>query len=60
MALINGIFGGLLCGLVPAVILGFLSVLPYMGWAEYAILPAFYLTGIPSGVFIGLKTSQPQ
>ena len=58
MALINGIFGGLLCGLVPAVILGFLSVLPHMGWVAYAILPAFFLVGLPCAVVIGLKTSQ--
>ena len=60
MALLSGIFGGLLCGLVPAAVFGFLSVLPHMGWAEYAILPSFYLAGIPAGVLIGLKTSPPR
>ncbi len=60
MPLLSGIFGGMLCGLVPAAIFGFLSVLPYMGWAEYAILPAFYLAAIPCGVLIGLKTSRLQ
>ncbi len=60
MALISGIFGGLLCGLVPAVILGFLSVLPHMGWTEYAILPVFFLVGLPSALVIGSKTSQPR
>ena len=60
MPLLNGIFGGLLCGLVPAAIFGFLSVLPHMGWSEYAILPAFYLAAIPSGVLIALKTSRLQ
>ncbi len=60
MPLISGIFGGLLCGLVVAAMFGFLSLAPFMGWAEYAILPAFFLTGIPCGVLIGLKTSPPQ
>ena len=60
MALISGIFGGLLCGLVPAIIFGFLSVLPFMGWAEYAILPVFFLVGLPSALVIGSKTSAPR
>lgn len=57
MPLLSGIFGGLLCGLLPAVLFGFLSVIPFLGWAEYAILPAFFITGIPCAVLIGWKTS---
>ncbi len=60
MPLLSGIFGGSLCGLAVATIFGLLSLAPFMGWAEYAILPAFFLTAIPCGVLIGLKTSPPQ
>ena len=60
MPFLNGLVGGLFAGLLSAFLIALIALLPHMGWAEYAIMPAFFLTGIPSGVLIGLRTSHPQ
>ena len=60
MPFLNGLVGGLFAGVLSAFLIALIALIPFMGWAEYAILPAFYLTGIPCGVFIGLKTSHPR
>ena len=55
MYVLAAIIGGLFCGAAFAFMVGVASYVPYLGWLDQLVIPAFYVVGIPSGVFIGLK-----
>ncbi len=60
MPFLNGLVAGLFAGVVSAFLIAMIALLPYMGWADYLIAPAFFVTAIPCGIFITLKSESSQ
>ena len=58
MYVLAAIIGGLVCGATFAFIVGVAAYVPYLGWLNQLIIPSFYVVGIPSGIFIGLKAGR--
>ena len=57
MYILAAIIGGLVCGFAFAFAVGAAAhYVPYLGWLDPLIIPSFYVVGIPSGIFIGLKS----
>ena len=58
MGVLAGILGGLLCGGTLMILVAFLSSVPFFGWMHYLALPTFYVGGLISALYIGLKYEQ--
>ncbi len=58
MYVLAAIIGGLVCGAAFAFVVGVAAYAPYFGWLDQLIIPSFYVVGIPSGIFIGLKSGR--
>ena len=58
MGVLAGILGGLLCGGALMILVAILSSLPLFGWMDYLTLPTFYVGGLISAIYIGLKYEQ--
>ena len=56
MPFLNGLVGGLFAGVTSAFLIALIALLPYMGWADYLIAPVFFVTAIPCGIFIALRS----
>ena len=59
MYVLAAIIGGLVCGTAFAFAVGAVAAyVQYLGWLAPLAIPSFYAVGIPSGIFIGLKSGR--
>ncbi len=56
MFIVSGIVGGLLGGAFCAFLVALISIVPFLGWFDQLMLPAFYVAGPIIGLYIGMKT----
>ncbi len=58
MPIVNAIVGGIICGAIAGFIIAFASQVNFLGWANHLVVPAFYVVGVPSGVYLGIKSNK--
>ena len=55
MAVLAGIFGGIICGAAFLFLLALLSFVPHFGWVDHIATPVFVIASLTFGPLIGLK-----
>ena len=57
MFIANGILGALFGGAFCAFLVALIAItIPFMGWCEHLVLPAFYILGPIIGMYLALRT----
>ena len=57
MFIANGILGALFGGAFCAFLVALVAIgIPFMGWCEHLVLPAFYVLGPIIGLYLALRT----
>lgn len=55
MALLFGLICGILCGFALSLLVGFVALIPYLGWIDILAQPTFVIGSVVCGMYIGLK-----